>query len=412
MARLFLAVALSLTAGFAVAADSWNQFRGPGGKGISTTKGVPLEFGEDKNIVWKTAIDGKAWSSPVVLGRQIWMTNAPADGKKLYAVCVDLDSGKVLHNRLVFDNPKPQFCIAMNSYATPTPFVEDGRVYVSFGAHGTACLDAKTAETIWERRDLKCDHFRGPASSPIVDGDKLIIHFDGFDFQYVIALDKRSGKTVWKTHRAFDYITTNGDHKKAYGTPSIIEHKGRRQLISPAAVATEAFDPDTGKLLWTVRHGGMNASARPQYGGGLVFIVQGSGGMVAVRPEGTGDIPAKGIAWKSRKAVPKKSTPLLIDDLLFMVDDDGVASCREAASGKILWMKRLKGEYAASPLLIDGRIYAFSRKGDIPVFAPARKFKLLAQNKLDAGFMATPAVVDGSLILRTKTHLYRVADKP
>jgi len=409
MNRLLITLALLLPSSLLVAAESWNQFRGPQGKGVSTSTRIPLEFGEDKNVVWKTAIEGKAWSSPVILGKHIWMTNAPPDGKKLYAVCVDFDSGKVLHNKLVFDNPDPQICIAMNSYASPTPFVEDDRVYVHFGAHGTACLDAKTAETIWERRDLKCDHFRGPASSPIVDGNKLIVHFDGFDFQYVVALDKRTGKTLWKTDRAFDFVTTNGDNKKAYCTPTIIEHKGRRQLVSPAAVATEAFDPETGKLLWTVRHGGMNASARPQYGAGLVFIVQGSGGMIAVRPEGTGDLAP---VWSSRKAVSKKSTPLVVDDLIFMVDDDGVASCRDAKTGKIIWMKRLSGEYAASPLLIDGRIYAFGRKGEIPVFKPGRKFKLLAENKLDAGFMATPAVVGDSLILRTKTHLYRVAEKP
>jgi outer membrane protein assembly factor BamB len=410
MIRLAGALSIVLITSAALSAEPWNQFRGPSGTGISSEQGVPLEFGEDQNILWKTAIDGKAWSSPVVLGKQIWLTNAPADGKKLYAVCVDLDSGKIIHNRLVFDNPDPQFCIEMNSYATPTPFVEPGRVYVHFGAHGTACLDAKTAETLWQRRDLECNHHRGPASSPIIDGNKLIVHFDGFDQQYVVALDKTTGKTIWKTDRAFDFGTDNGDMKKAYGTPTIIEHNGRRQLISPCAIATEAFDPATGKLLWTVRHGGMNAAARPQYGQGLVFIVVGSGGMLAVEPDGKGDITGK-VSWKSRKAVPKKSTPLLIDGLLFMVDDDGVASCREAATGKLVWQKRFKGEYAASPLLIDGRIYAFSRKGDITVFAPQRKFKLLAQNKLAAGFMATPAVADHSLILRTKTHLYRVGEK-
>lgn len=392
-------------------AEPWNQFRGPGGRGISDEQGVPNEFGEDKNLLWKTKIPGKAWSSPVVLGRQIWMTNAPPDGKKLYAVCVDLDSGEIVHNRLVFDNPEPQFCIEMNSYASPSPYVEQGRVYVHFGAHGTACLDAKTAKTIWQRRDLPCNHHRAPASSPIVDGERLIMHFDGFDTQYVVALNKNTGETVWKTHRAFDFGTDNGDLKKAYCTPTIVEHKGVKQLISPAAIATEAFDPATGKLLWTLRHGGMNASARPQYGRGLIFIVQGMGSIFAIAPEGTGDITGKTI-WKSRKAVSKKTTPLLVDDLLFMVDDGGVASCREAESGEIHWQKRLKGEYAASPLLIGGRVFAFSRTGEITVFAPEREFRILAKNKLDGGFMATPAVADGSLILRTKTHVYRVGGEP
>ncbi len=389
----------------------WNQFRGPDGNGQSKATGLPLKFSDTENVKWKTAIKGRAWSSPVVWSEQIWFTNAFKDGKKMYAVCVDFESGKVVHNIVVFENEKPQFCFPQNSYATPTPVVEAGRVYVHFGVHGTACLDTKTGEKIWERRDFECNHHRGPAASPIIHGDLLFVHFDGFDVQFVVAMNKMTGKTVWRKSRAFDYKTTNGDRMKAYCTPTVITHKGKEQLISPGAVATEAFDPATGKLLWTVRHGGMNASARPVYGQGLVFIVVGMGGMIAVPPEGSGDITAK-TAWKSRKAVPKKSTPLLIDKLLFMVSDKGIASCRDAVSGEIIWQNRLKGEFAASPLLIDGRIYAFGIKGDISVFEPSRKFKLLAENKVDAGFMATPAVVEGSLILRTKTHVYRIGTKP
>ncbi len=404
-AALFLAAAFSCS--LAQAQSHWNQFRGPTGDGHAGNPGLPLKFGEKENLKWKTPIPGKAWSSPVVWDKQIWVTNAPEDGKKLYAVCVDLDTGRVVHNILVFEIEEPQFCHEMNSYATPTPFVEEGRAYVHFGAHGTACLDTKTGEKLWTRQDLECNHFRGPASSPIVYGDKLFIHYDGFDLQYVIALNKDDGSTIWKTDRAIDFKTTNGDLKKAYCTPSVIRHQGQLQLISPGAVATEAFEPDSGKLLWTVYHDGMNASARPIFDGELLFITNGMGRMVAVRPGGTGDITDSGIAWESGKMVPKKSSMLLIDGLLYMISDNGVASCVEPKTGENVWSHRINGDmYAASPIYADGRIYFFSDTGHVPVIQPGREYKLLAENQLDSGFMASPAIAGKSLILRSKTHLY------
>jgi outer membrane protein assembly factor BamB len=353
-------------------------------------------------------LPGKAWSSPVVWGQQIWLTNAFPDGHKLYAICLDAETGEKLKELLLFEIEKPQFCIEYNSYASPTPAIEEGRVYISFGAHGNACVDTKTFEVLWSHQELECNHFRGPASSPIIDGDRLLLHFDGFDFQYVVAIEKRTGKTLWRTDRKIQYGTDDGDMKKAYGTPAIIKHQGRRQLISPAAVATEAFDPDSGKLLWTVYHDGMNASARPLYSNGLLFITNGMGKMVAVKPEGTGDITRDKIAWASTKGVPKKSSMILVDDLLFMVADNGVATCVEAATGDILWTERLKGEYDASPILSNGRIFAFSKEGHAPVIAAGREFKLLAENKLEDGFMASPAVYKNSLILRSKSAVYRI----
>ena len=299
----FIPAFVLLIASSSLAADrNWNQFRGPDGTGHTDAKGLPLTFAEDgKSTKWKTPITGKAWSSPVMWGDDIWLTNATPDGKKMWAMCFDFATGAVKHNILIFENEKPQFCHDMNSYGTPTPVVEEGRVYVHFGVHGTACLDAKTGKPLWSRRDLPCDHFRGPASSPIIDGDKLYILFDGFDVQYAVALNKLTGETIWKTDRAFDFKTSNGDNKKAYCTPAVIEHGGKRMLIAPAAVATEAFDPDTGKLLWTVRTGGMNASARPIYGHGLLFVTNGMGRITVVKPQLTkngGEVPKENIAWK------------------------------------------------------------------------------------------------------------------
>jgi outer membrane protein assembly factor BamB len=388
-------------------AENWPEFRGPTGDGKTTAK-LPLTFSETENVVWKTPVEGKAWSSPVVWGDQIWLTNAFADGHKLFAVCLDAESGKVLKNLLVFEIAEPQFCIDYNSYASPTPAIEEGRVYVTFGAHGTACIDTKTFDVLWTRQDLECNHFRGAASSPILDGNRLVLHFDGYDYQYVVALDKHTGKTVWKTDRAFDYGTDNGDLKKAYCTPQVIEREGKRMLICPAAIATEALEPATGKLLWTVYHDGMNASARPVYGHDLVFITNGMGKMVAVKPEGEGNITAEKLAWSSTKGVPKKSSLILDGDLLFMMADNGVATCVDAKTGKVIWAERIQGEFDSSPILTDGRIYCFSKDGLVPVFKAGPEFELLAKNQLDSGFMASPAVYQNSLILRSKSHVYRI----
>lgn len=406
------------------AADApWNQFRGPRGDGSSKEKGLPVTFGEgSKEIVWKTPIPGRAWSSPVVWGKQIWLTNAPdiqgntQDRIKLdepiwlSAVCVDLDTGKVLHDLKLFEVSELQITHPTNTFASPTPFVEEGRVYIHFGSYGTACLDTKTGQRIWERRDLECDHFRGPGSSPIVHGDLLYLTFDGYDVQYLAALDKRTSKTVWKKDRGIDFGTDNGDAKKGYSTPSIIEVGGRELLISPFAVATIAYDPKTGDPIWTVRHGGMNAAGRPLFGNGLVYInsADGPNPLVAVNPEGHGDI-SKNIVWKTAKQVPKRPSQILVGDTLYMMNDSGVASCLDAKAGTEIWSKRLPGgQYWSSPLLADGLIYCWSQEGHVPVFKAAREFELVAENKFDDGFTASPAVAGKSLIVRTKSHLYRI----
>ncbi len=386
----------------------WNEFRGPQGEGHTDAK-LPMEV-TAQGHVWKTSMPGKAWSSPVVWDNQIWFTNAEADGHKLWAVCLNAKTGKVIHNKLVFEIKSPQKSpVAMNSYASCTPVIEEGRVYVTFGAHGTACLDTKTAEIIWQRQDdeLTCDHFRLPASSPILHGGRLYLIFDGADRQFVVALDKTTGKTQWRHQRAFEFGTNNGDRKKAYGTPAIIKVSGQEQLIAPAAVATEALDPATGKLFWTARTGGMNASGRPLYGNGLIFINNGMGSLGAIPAVGGAEREAK---WSTRRNIPKKGSLLLKGEHLYMVADNGVASCLVAATGEVLWSERLNaGEFAASPILCQDRIYCFSLSGKCVVLAASPKeFEVLARGEFEDGFMATPAVTGNALILRTKSAVYRV----
>lgn len=238
---------------------NWSAFRGTDGDGRADSADLPIKI--DESVVqWQTPIHGKGWSSPVVWGDQIWLTTATEDGTKMSVLCVDRESGKVIHDVVVIENEEPEFCHPMNSYATPTPVIQDDRVFVHFGSYGTLCLDTADASVLWRREDLKCDHFRGPASSPILHDGKLFVAFDGVDVQFVVALDAKTGDTIWKRDREIDYGTDVGDRMKGYCTAQVIEVDGQEQLIYPSAVATIAYDPKTGKSLWTAYHEGMNAS--------------------------------------------------------------------------------------------------------------------------------------------------------
>jgi len=396
----------------AARADSWNQFRGPTADGRAASRRLPIEWGEQKNIRWKVPIPGKAWASPVEADGTIWLANATEDGRRLSVLGVDAATGKVLHDLTVFEIAAPMFCHDYNSYASPTPVVEGGRLWVHYGSAGTACIETATGKTLWKRQDLPCDHHRGPGSSPIVCGDLLVLCFDGFDVQYVAALDKTTGATRWKTDRTIDYGSDNGDVKKAYCTPAVVEHAGRRQLVCPAAAGTIAYDPGTGAELWKVMHGGFNAACRPVVAHGLVVICTERGDrLLGVRPDGSGDVTKTHVAWRFGKSTPTRPSQTVVGDHLYMVNDAGIFGCIDVRTAEPAWSERRSGRYSASLLEAGGRLYAFDEEGSAVVYeASPSGFKPVAENALDAGCMASPAVVDDDLIVRTKSHLYRIGD--
>ncbi len=390
--------------------DNWPQYRGPSGDGQAAGADLPINI--DESVVkWKTPVHGKGWSSPVVWGNQIWLTTATEDGKTMSVLCIDRNNGEILQDKVLIENQDPAFCHKMNSYATPTPVIQQGRVYVHFGSYLTACLDTSTGEVLWQRTDLPCDHHRGPASSPIIHAGKLFVAYDGFDVQYVVALDIVTGKTLWRRDRDIDYGTEDGDRMKAYCTGHVITVNGNEQLVYPSAAATIAYEIETGEPIWTVYHGGMNASARPLLGEGLLFLTNGSGAMVAVDPTGNGDVTDTHIKWTESQAVAKKSSQLLYEGLLFMISDDGIATCRNAKTGELFWKERLAGDYAASPILANGNIYAFSVDGRTYTIKASRDFIKLADGKLGDGCMASPAVVGNEMYVRSRTELFCLTKK-
>ena len=435
MTRLVLSLAFCFAACL-LEAENWPQFRGPNGDGHSTARDLPLIWSETEHVKWKTPIHGKAWSCPVIWEDRIWVTTAPEDGKQLYAVCIDRENGKVIHDLKLFDVANPQFCHSFNSYASPTPVMEAGRIYVTFGSPGTACLDSKSGKVLWERRDIECNHYRAAGSSPIIYQNLLIMNFDGSDQQFVIALDKETGKTVWRTNRSIDFKDlgpdgkpqTEGDLRKAFSTPHVAMFGGQPTLISIGAKAVYAYDPKSGEEFWRVEERtSHSAGARPVIGDGMIFVPTGwsSGQVLALRPGKKGDVldanapppeaagsPGGGsqlaVVWKTKRNVPKKPSPLLVNELLFMIDDGGVAGCLEAKTGAEVWRERVGGNYSASPIYADGKIYFCSEEGKTTIIEAGRKFTKLAENKLADGFMASPAAVDKALYLRTRTSLYRI----
>ena len=412
----------------AVWAD-WPEFRGPWGDGhvsapgASAPTGLPVNWSETENVRWRTEIPHRGWSTPVVLGGRIWLTTATVEGNDFFAICVDPATGKILLNQRVFhcDSPEP-LGNAMNGYASPSPAAEPGRVYVHFGSYGTACLDAQSGEVLWRRTDLPCRHYRGPGSSPILFENLLILTMDGVDVQYLVALDKQTGKTAWKTDRTAEWNdldadgkpTREGDLRKAYTTPLVADTGASGlQLLSPGAKAAFAYDPRTGKELWKVTYPSYSAAARPLYSKDLALLISGSGKteLLAIRPDGRGDVTASHIAWRRSRDVPRTPSPIVAGDLFFMTSEDGAVTCLETATGNEVWRERIGGNYAASPILADGRIYFCSQQGKTTVIEAGRAFKPVATNQLESGFMASPAVDGHALILRTKTHLYRIEAK-
>lgn len=394
--------------------ESWNQFRGPTGDGVWHGGPLPVEWNESEGVAWKTPIAGKAWSSPVIADGTVWMTNATEDGTRLSAVALDAATGRVLHDITLFEPAEPAFCHAFNSHASSTPVLDGGRLYAHFGSAGTACVDTATGAVLWRQETLRCDHHRGPGSSPILHGGRLIVPFDGFDVQYVAALDARDGQVAWRRDRAIDYGTDDGDAKKAYGTGTVIAPGGREQVILPSAGATIAYDPATGAELWRVNHGGMNASARPLHGNGLVYLNTAAGGMktLAVRPDGSGDVTGSHVAWTSPQGSGSRSSQLLLGERLFHVGDAGTATVLDALTGKAVWQKRLGGEFSASPIVADGRIYCPNQEGQTFVVTATEPYEVIAENTLAEGCMASPAASDGAIYLRTKGHLYKIVEKP
>jgi outer membrane protein assembly factor BamB len=385
----------------------WPQFRGPDGQGHSSEKGLPLEWSETKNVAWKVPVPGRGWSSPVVAGERVWLTTATPVKRdtSLRLMAFDLDTGRTVLDVEVFKAPGATLRNPKNSFASPTPIVDGDRVYVHFGADGTAALTT-AGDIVWKTK-LYYESEHGNGGSPELAGDLLIVNCDGFDQAFVIALDTRTGKTRWRTAR-------HEPHSQAYSTPLVIRAADRDQIVSVGAFNAAAYDPQNGREIWHVSYpDGYSNVPRPVFGDGLVFIATGFNqpSLFAVRPDGTGDVTKTHVVWKLPRGAPLTPSPLVVGDDLYVLADNGIASCLDARTGAVRWRQRLGNSFSASPVSADGHVYFLDEDGRTVVLNAGSKGEILGTNVLDGPALASMAVAPHSFIIRTGTNLYRITNR-
>ncbi len=407
----------------------WPGFRGPTGDGVAAAEAdPPLEWSETRNVAWKAAVPGRGRSSPVLQGGRVFLTTAAergivrkrigsddmqtAEHVAIGTVCVDQNSGKILwqvtHREI--DNPEPVHWL--NSWATPTPVLEPGRLYCDFGDLGTWCLDLETGKTLWEKR-IPLDHQVGPGSSPALVGGRLVLVRDGRDAQFVTALDGKTGRELWKTDRPPIQIH-HRNMKKSFSSPLEVRVDGRTQVVAVGPHWVASYDPATGKELWRARHGdGFSIGTVPVFGHGMVFAGTGcfKSNLLAIRVDGSGDVTATHVAWRTQQGVPVMSSPLLAGGAIYWTSDRGIATCADPKTGEAHWQERLGQDHLASPLLAAGRVYFFGREGKTTVIKAGGAFERLGESQVQGLVTATPAAVGKALFLRTDTHLYRIESR-
>ena len=407
----FAAVAVSLTAAPLHAAKAeWPQFRGPAGQGISDAVNIPVEWNATTHIAWKVALPGRGWSSPVLASGRLYLTTAiDAAETTLHALCLDAADGHTLWDAEVFE-PDPASVRAIhakNSPASSTPIVAGERLYVHFGHMGTAALDL-SGKVLWRQNALKYQPVHGAGGSPILVGETLVVSCDGERDPFVAALDAATGAIRWKTPR-------NSPAKKqfSFSTPLAIEVGGVRQIVSPGSGFVGGYDVRDGREVWRVGYGeGYSVVPRPVFSHGLLFVSSSFDAPVlyAIRPDGaSGDVTATNIAWTIRKGAPHTASPLILGDEIYFVSDAGIATCADARTGEVHWSERLGGNFSASPIAAEGRIYFQNEAGVGYVVNAAPKFELLATNDLAERSLASFAVADGALFIRTEKHLWKIA---
>jgi len=396
----------------------WKHFRGSNLDGIANVASCPIRWSPDSNILWKTEIHGRGWSSPVVYNNQIWMTTATEEGKEMYAVCVDFNTGEILFDIKLFTPDSIFRKHDINSFATPTPCIEKDFVYVHFGRYGTACLNILDGSIVWKRSDLSCLHIQGPGSSPILYKNLLILHLEGTDRQLITALNKSNGETVWETDRPeeiYDKLQPIG--RKAYITPIIINVNGKNMMISNGSAACIAYNPDTGKEIWHIIRGEDSTISMPFFEDGTVFFHTGFitsaendrfAELMAVNPAGSGDIADTNIRWRIKTPILQLSTPVIKDGLIYTIDTKSVLMCLDAQSGETIWSRRLKGKYNSSPVYAAGNIYFSSTNGETTIIKEGPELNIIAENSLDGEIWTTPAIVQNSILMRTSKFLYRI----
>ena len=399
--------------GVALSAEEWTEFRGPTGDGHSTVTGLPTTWSETENVAWRIEVPGKAWSSPICFQKRLYLTTAvpveePANGQSLRTLCYDAHSGELIWNKELFvtDGKRSNKIHPKNSYASPTPYCDGKRLFVHFGTHGTAALDLE-GNILWKNSELIYNHVHGSGGSLVFAEGNLVVSCDGGDVQFVVALNAETGKIAWKTPRS----EPDAPKKFAFTTALVMKYAGQTLIVSPGPAAVCAYDAKTGAEVWKVKYGaGYSVIPKPVYGTGLVYVCSGYDrpSLLAIRPDGKGDVTESHTAWKIDKGVPNSASLLLIDKQLYMISDAGVATCLDAETGDVIWTQRVGGNFSSSPIYADGHIFLLDEKGETTILKPGRSYEEVAKNSINEKTQASYAIGDGALFIRGEKSLFRI----
>lgn len=399
-----------------VNAQNWPQFRGPNTQGHSAETNLPLKWSATENIAWKTELPGEGWSSPIVWGERIFVTTATNGGTSCRVLALDRKTGRILWDKEVFQQTLRRK-EGRNSYATPTPATDGKLVYACFGDGSFAALDF-TGRVIWTNREYPFYGQHGLGTGLLLHDGLLIMARDGssdgedkkigwqipWDKSYVVALDAKTGKQRWKASRGLSRIS--------HGTPAIWKAPdGRVQVISEAGDVLQGFDFKTGARLWTSEVIGEGKVPSVVLGDGLAFTSGGWGGkesIKAFRLGGAGELRESNLVWEQKKGMPKVPSMIYVKPYLFAITDGGVATCMNAATGELLWQQRVGGNFSASPVAAEGRIYFAGDNGETTVIKAGATFEVLAKNPLNESLQASPAISQGQIFIRTERHLFAI----
>lgn len=423
-ARALLLAALLTSA--PVQAENWPQFRGPGSRGLSSETGLPVKWGPQSNVVWKTPLPGPGHSSPIVWQDRIFLTVfRPGSGGagtvtrsiagllsmgvsvkgQLVVLCIDRTNGKVLWERAVatesIEDVHPT-----NSPASPTPVTDGKYVYVYFGSFGLVCFDFD-GRKIWEHRLGPFPNEWGSASSPILYNNMVILNCDTDGEDFLLAVDKMTGKTIWRAARR---VT------RSWPVPMMWSTEGRDQIVVSGSERVVAYDPSNGREIWTADGLSTWVIPTPVAAHGLLFVAaDGPGGdiIMALKPGGRGNITSSHVAWRYQRSAPYTASPIVVGEYLYTVKNGGIMTCLQAKTGQLVWQERLpaRGEYYASPVAVEGRIYVISEDGEVTVVAAKPTFEVVGTSRMQERTMASPAVSGGQIYIRTDSALWSVGNR-
>ena len=416
MKYIFSLFALFLLIAGIVNAQNWPQFRGPNGQGHSAETNLPLKWSATENIAWKTELPGESWSSPIVWGNRVFVTTATDGGTSCRVLALDRKTGKIVWNKEVFQQTIRRK-EGRNSYATPTPATDGKLVYACFGDGSFAALDFN-GRTLWTNRDYPFYGQHGLGTALLLHDELLLMARDGssdgedkklgwqtpWDKAYIVALEAKTGKERWKAKRGLSRIS--------HGTPTIWKApNGRAQIVSEAGDVLQGFDPKTGARLWTSEVIGEGKVPSVVIGDGMAFTSGGWGGKESIKAfklGGAGDLKETNLVWEQKKGMPKVPSMIYVKPYLFAITDGGVATCMNAATGELLWQQRVGGNFSASPVAAEGRVYFVGDNGETTVIKAGTEFEVLAKNSLDETVQASPAIAQGQLLIRTQKHLFAI----